>query len=295
MRDRPECVLDAKAAVGECPVWSPAEQVLYWIDVAGPKLHRFNPTTGVNETYALPDAIGSFALLGDGRFLVAVGTGLFRFDPKSGSLTPIAAAPEPLSTYRFNDGRTDSRGRFWVGTMAREPKVGQTTGSFYRLDPQGGLTRMLSGFIITNGLAFSPDSKRLYCTDSHVSVQTIWIYDYDLETGAVRNKRVFASTYDMPGRPDGAAMDAEGCYWSALNDGWHVGRFRPDGRIDRFVRLPVAKPSMCAFGGAKLDVLYVTSIRPKDQPETLVRQPLAGSIFAIDVGVSGIPEPNFAG
>ena len=139
-----------------------------------------------------------------------------------------------------------------------------------------------------NGLAFSPDGKTLYLSDSHPDVQKIWAFDYDTDTGTPHNRRLFVDMSEHPGRPDGAAVDAEGCYWICGNDAGLIHRFTPQGKLDRSLTVPVKKPAMCAFGGADLDTLFVTSIRPAGD---LADQPLAGGVFALRPGVKGLPEP----
>jgi sugar lactone lactonase YvrE len=152
---------------------------------------------------------------------------------------------------------------------------------------------MAGGLHVANGLAFSPDGRTLYHSDSFAAVRTIWAWDFDADRGTIANRRVFVDTHGMPGRPDGGAVDADGCYWTAANDGWELVRFTPAGKVDRRIALPVAKPSMLAFGGERLDVIYVTSIRPRNTD--LSDQPQAGSLFAVEAGIQGLPEPLFAG
>jgi L-arabinonolactonase len=293
MKPSVECVLDIKAKLGECPVWCPSTGSLYWIDIQAPSLNRFDPSTGSNRVWMLPEPIGSFALCEDKRTaLLALKSGLCRFDLASGDLTPLAA-PEPnLPHNRLNDGRCDRQGRFWVGSMRDPPEPSAPTGSLYRFDSTGRCMPMVGGLYVANGLAFSPDGRILYHSDSFPAVRSIWRWDLDVASGAIANRRLFVDTHGMPGRPDGGAVDADGCYWSAATGGWELVRFTPAGKVDRRIPLPVAKPSMLAFGGARLDTIYVTSIRPADAD--LSKQPLAGSLFAIEAGLSGLPEPLFA-
>ncbi|MET0311008.1 MAG: SMP-30/gluconolactonase/LRE family protein, partial [Burkholderiaceae bacterium] len=143
--------------------------------------------------------------------------------------------------------------------------------------------------VVPNGLAFSPDGRTMYLSDSHPKVQTVWAFDYDTATGTPSNRRVFVDMHPLPGRPDGAAVDADGCYWICGNDAGLVHRFTPDGELDRSLAVPVKKPAMCAFGGPQLDTLYVTSIRPGGD---LSDQPLAGGVFALRPGTKGLPEPQ---
>jgi L-arabinonolactonase len=287
-----DCVLDIRAELGECPVWSVSEQALYWVDIYPGRLHRFDPATGANRFWQLPEAIGSFALCRDHAALVALRSGMHRFDLNSGTLAVVASPEADVPGNRLNDGRCDRQGRFWVGSMADPVDSRMPRGALYCLDADRNCTKAADGFFVSNGLAFSPDGRILYHSDSYAPVRTIWAWDLDTDAGQISNRRVFVDTKGMPGRPDGAAVDADGCYWMAANDGWELVRFTPAGKIDRRIALPVAKPSMIAFGGSRLDTLYITSIRPT---AGLEKQPQAGSLFAIDPGVKGLAEPIFAG
>jgi len=287
-----ECVLDIKAKIGECPLWCPEENALYWVDIPSGRLYRFDPASGANREWSLSEPIGSFALWSDGQVLVALKSGLWRYDLATGKLTALARPEVHLPKNRLNDGRCDREGRFWVGSMEDPVDPRHASGALYRFDAKGRPARMVDGLYVANGLAFSPDGRTLYHSDSFAAVRTIWAWDLDPDDGVITNRRVFVDTHGMPGRPDGAAVDADGCYWTAANDGWEIVRFTPAGRIDRRIALPVAKPSMLAFGGSRLDVIYVTSIRPASD---LGGQPLAGGLFAVAAGVTGLPEPRYAG
>ena len=285
------CVLDAKAALGECPVWSVTERVLYWADITGRAIHRFDPASGQDQAWHFPDDIGSFALRDGGGLLVALGTELYLVELDTMAIERVGAAATGRGETRFNDGRCDRVGRFWVGTMDLEKR--RPIGALYRLGGDRRLDEMVSGVIVSNGLAWSPDDRVMYHADSRQDV--IWAYDYDLSSGSVANRRVFAEVDPRGGRPDGAAVDADGFYWSTRVGGGRLTRFAPDGRIDREVELPVTYPGMCAFGGPDLDILYVTSVREVLSPAELVREPLAGGILAVEVGVKGVPEPRYRG
>jgi sugar lactone lactonase YvrE len=194
---------------------------------------------------------------------------------------------------RFNDGRCDRQGRFWAGSMLLDMQQGAHVGALYRHDREGHLHLQQAGMIVPNGLAFSPDGTRMYLSDSHPSVQKIWAFDYDTDTGTPHNPRLFVDMRNYPGRPDGAAIDQDGCYWICGNDAGQIHRFTPDGRLDRSLSVPVKKPAMCAFGGANFDTLYVTSIRPAGLD--LGDQPLAGGVFALNPGTKGLEEPAWRG
>lgn len=289
------CVLDIKATLGECPIWHPPEKKLYWIDINAHTLNRFDPASGGNEVCQLPEQIGSFALRRQGGLLVALRSGFYFLDWDSGALSPISDPEAHLPDNRLNDGRTDPAGRFWAGTMRDPQDPAQRTGSLYRLGTDLQCSPMVTDLGVSNGLAFSPDGRIMYHADTNRSVQTIWAYDFDVDAGAIANKRVFATTHELPGRPDGACVDADGFYWSANVDGWQLVRFAPDGRLDRTIPLPVQKPSMCAFGGENLEILYITSISTGSSTSLEPGQPQAGGIFACEPGVRGIAEPLFAG
>jgi L-arabinonolactonase len=288
-----DCVLDLRVELGECPVWCVRSQSLYWIDIYAGKLHCFDPSTGGDRSWSMGEAIGSFALCEtEGVILTALKSGIYRHELASGRQRLLASPERHLPQNRMNDGRCDPAGRFWVGTMRDPPDPAHRDGTLYLLAGDRRCTPMVGGLITSNGLAFSPDGRTLYHSDSHPSVRTVWAWDFDPSDGRIANRRVFIDTHGMPGRPDGGCCDADGCYWMTGNDGWELVRLTPAGRIDRRIALPIAKPSMIAFGGPALDVLYVTSIRPAGD---LSSQPQAGSLFALRPGVTGLLEPLFKG
>jgi sugar lactone lactonase YvrE len=187
---------------------------------------------------------------------------------------------------RFNDGRCDRQGRFLAGTMVLDMSLAAPLGQLYRLDlTQGRVERLCDSLIVSNGLAFSPDGRTMYLSDSHPSRRMVWAFDYDIDEGVPHGRRLFVDMNEHPGRPDGAAVDAEGCYWICGNDAGVVHRFTPAGRLLRSIEVPVSKPAMCAFGGTRLETLFVTSIRKEGEP-------LSGAVFALNPGVAGLPEPR---
>ncbi|MET1078023.1 MAG: SMP-30/gluconolactonase/LRE family protein [Pseudomonas sp.] len=291
-----ELLVDARNAVGESPVWVAQEQALYWVDIPAGRLHRWSAASGASSWQG-QQMLGCIARRADGSWLGGMQSGLFGLRPQAdGSLASQALidTPHAVSGMRCNDGRCDRQGRFWVGSMLLDMAAGLPVGSLYRYDGgQGGaLTVHLGDLIVPNGLAFSPDGRTLYLSDSHPSVQAIWAFDYDIDSGTPSNRRLFVDMRQHPGRPDGAAVDADGGYWICANDAGLVHRFTPNGKLDRSLAVPVKKPTMCAFGGSRLDTLYVTSIRPDGD---LTDQPLAGAVFALQAGVSGLEETCFHG
>ncbi|MDH5246258.1 MAG: SMP-30/gluconolactonase/LRE family protein [Betaproteobacteria bacterium] len=285
------CVLDARASLGECAVWSAGEQVLYWVDINAPSLNRFDPATGHNTAMAMPESIGCFALRRGGGFVVALRSG-FWLAQGDGTLTrKVAAAPYDPAHHRFNDGRCDPQGRFLAGSMNEARDA--ATAALYRLDPDFTLTRLLEGMTISNGLAFSPDGRTMYHTDT--PTQTINGYEYDAVSGTPARPRVLARFAAEGDRPDGAAVDRDGCYWTALYGGGQVKRIAPDGRVLAEYPVPAMCPTMCAIGGPDLKTLYVTTARQRREAAELARLPLSGGLFAMAVDVPGLPETLFAG
>jgi sugar lactone lactonase YvrE len=227
----------------------------------------------------------------DGSLIGAFMTGFKWIDPDTGAITPILDPEPDRPGNRFNDGKCDRRGRLFAGTMDNAEV--ECTGTLYRLDPDLSVHVMCTNVHLSNGLGWSPDDRVLYYTDS--LRRTIWAYDYDLETGAIAKRRTFARVPDDAGVPDGLCVDAEGFVWSAHWGGWRLTRYAPDGRIERVVEMPVPQPSCPAFGGRDLDVLYVSSAAIGMTPADVARAPDGGGLFALDVGVRGLPVNRFAG
>ncbi|MNO84989.1 L-arabinolactonase [compost metagenome] len=290
-----ELIVDARNAVGESPVWVPQENALYWVDIPAGGLQRWSAATGLVDAWKTPEMLACIARHRDGGWVAGMQSGFFRLHPRNdGSLDcePLAHVDHARTDMRLNDGRCDRQGRFWAGSMVLNMGANAANGTLYRYSAghSGSLETRLSGFIVPNGLGFSPDGRTMYLSDSHPQVQQIWAFDYDIDTGTPSNRRLFVDMNQYEGRPDGAAVDADGCYWICANDAGLIHRFTPDGRLDRSLAVPVKKPTMCAFGGPRLDTLFVTSIRPGDDHDP---QSLAGGVFALDPGVKGLPETLF--
>ena len=287
-------VTDQPCAVGESPLWHAGEAALYWVDIPAGAILRLDAATGRVDRWELGEPVGCIAF-GDGALVAGMQTGIHALRLERGGVvrTRLLAAPAmPLPGMRFNDGRCDRQGRFWAGTIAPADAAAHAAGKLYRFDATHGLSApVIDGLVGQNGLAWSPDGRTMYLSDAHASRRLVWAFDFDVGSGAPSGRRVFVDMNLHPGRPDGAAIDVDGCYWCAAVDGGRLLRFTPQGRLDREILLPVAKPSMCAFGGAGLDVLYVTTIRPRDA------SPDAGDgwVYAIKAGIAGCPEPRFAG
>lgn len=278
---------DTLDMLGEGPVWCPREGALYWVDIRAPAVRRLDEAGRVT-TWAMPEPVGSLALREAGGILVALKSALSVFEPATGAITKLADAPGHHDGLRFNDGKCDRQGRFWVGTM----RAGEETadGFLYRLDERG-CTKVLDGIEIPNSLCWSPDGRTMYFSDSPKRV--IWAFPYDPATGAIGERRVFAAL-PAPLVADGGTVDAEGYLWSANYNGWRVTRFAPDGTVDRVVPVPASNITSCAFGGPGLGTLYITSAYQGLDEAARAQQPAAGALFAIDVGVKGLPEARYA-
>ncbi len=293
MKTDVDVVLDAHAANGECPTWSAVEGVLYWCDTFAAKLHRFDPRDGTDDAWTMPAWTGSFGLGSGERALVALRTGLFRFDRRTARLDAFALTPFDPHRFFWNDGKADPRGRFWVGpAFAPLDRRGEgpKTAPLHRIEPRGAQVATSLPVRISNGLAWSADERTMYHADT--AAQDVYAFDVlDVERGIVGERRPFARVEAHRGGPDGGATDTDGCYWSAVYAGGKVVRFTPDGRVEREVLLPVPNVTMIAFGGAGLRTAYVTSSSQRlDAPE-LAAHPLSGALFAFDAPAPGVAVP----
>lgn len=281
-----------RCIVGEGPVWHDGEAALYWVDIKNPTVHRLHPATGSLASWPMPERIGFLMPRAGGGFVAGLKSGLKTVDLAAGAIEPICD-PEPhFPDNRFNDGKVDRQGRLWAGTMD-DAEGASSSGSLYRLHGDGRWHVMESGVHLSNGLGWSPDDRTLYFTDS--LRQTIYAYDYDAATGDIANRRVFARIGQAGVFPDGLAVDVDGFVWTALFGGGRVERFDPDGRIERTRLMPVPQPTCCAFGGADLGTLYVTSASAGLDDAALARAPLSGALFALEPGVRGQRQTPFAG
>ena len=288
--------LDAggRATVGECPVWRGQDNALYWVDIPARRIVRLDIESARRTEWAFAEQVACFAFDAAGRVVAGMESGMFGVtlsDANEPRAVKLAAPHFPASGMRFNDGRCDRQGRFWAGTMVQDMSLASAAGALYRFDENGVLSAPVVEDLITqNGLAWSPDGRTMYLSDSHPQRRLVWAFDFDPDTGTPHAQRVFADLHDYAGRPDGAAVDADGCYWTCANDAGRLLRFTPQGKLDREIALPAKKPSMCAFGGSDLKTLYVTTIRPAtDATED------DGYAFALNPGVQGLPEPDYAG
>jgi sugar lactone lactonase YvrE len=270
-----DIALDVRVDLGEGPIWDVERQRLLFVDIMQGGLHVFDPSSGGDRVYDIGQAVSAVTPTVRGDWMAAVKDGFLRVDPTTGATTPAAAVEHDRPDNRMNDGYCDPRGRFWAGTMsmvhARE------AGALYRLDPDGRVTCMLTGVTTSNGLDWSPDGRLLYYVDTGTG--RVDVFDFDLDRGQVSGRRVFAAIPAQDGKPDGLIVDADGCVWVALWGGSAVHRYAPDGRRDRTIALPVSHPTKCAFGGADLSDLYITSASGPLSAEARAAEPHAGSVL----------------
>lgn len=291
MSETLSCVVREPSELGECPVWSVREQVLYWADILAGRLHRLDPRDGSVSSLQLPEELGCFGLREQGGFIVALRTGIYLLDAHGQLGERLADNPSGAEHSRFNDGRVDPWGRFWAGTLW-QPRD-RNGGQLLRVDAEHRAQVMAGDVMVSNGLAFSPDRAWLYHSDTPNHVLYRYRLDADGQPGPRQLLREFPR--GTGGRPDGAAFDSAGCYWSAQFDGGRVLRLSPDGQVLQEIQVPTRWPTMLAFGGEDLRTLYITSSRENRSAEELEAWPLSGCVFAIRVDVPGCAEPLFAG
>jgi sugar lactone lactonase YvrE len=286
-----ELALDARAELGEGPVWDSELGRLIWVDITGERVHRFDPLTGDDETTAVGQPVGAASPRIPDGLVLAVRDGFVFLDLERARLQLVAEVEAETPGNRMNDGKCDAAGRFWAGTM---PFAGnRPSGALYRLDSDLSVSRMLDGVTISNGIAWSPDGRSMYYIDS--PTYRVDVFDYDVDAGEIAKRRTLFELPADGGLPDGMTVDAEGLLWIAF---WGVGavrRYTPDGLLAAVVELPVSLVTSCAFGGPDLADLYITSASGPLSPEQAVDQPAAGGLFRARPGVSGLPHHRFRG
>lgn len=293
------CIAQSNDRLGEGCMWDSKTQSLWWLDIALPsRIHTLNPATGAHRSWQFNVILTAMALRADGTLLVGGEHGLYVFRPMTGALTDFAQ-PENREGNRGNDGAADAGGRFWFGTMQQnigptgeDLDITRNSGALYRVEKDGSSHLMMDDVGVSNGPCWSPDNTIFYFSDSRA--QIIWAFDFDLTSGELSNRRVHNDTKDH-GYPDGATMDAEGFIWSARWEGSCVLRIDPKGRIDRIVSMPASRPTCVCFGGAGLDVIYVTSSRAHVAADVLKQYPLQGGVFCFDPQVKGFAKHRFGG
>ncbi|MGJ3254305.1 MAG: SMP-30/gluconolactonase/LRE family protein [Elainellaceae cyanobacterium] len=280
-------VLTARARLGEGPIWDDHAGVLYWVDIYNHRVHQFNPQTGGDRIWDVGEVVGAIALTHGDRLIMVQRKQIAFLDLSTGHITPVTRLEEHLPDNRFNDGKCDAAGRFWFGSMCLEGKQG----SLYRYDPDGSLHTMATGLGISNGLGWSPDHHVFYLTDSRI--QTVFAYDFDLENGAIVNPRPLIDLSAEAFAPDGLTIDADGCIWSAMWDGWCVIRFDPTGKEMERIEMPVQRPTSCTFGGANYQQLYIASASVGLSEVEIQQSFYSGDLFCLDVSMRGMPANRF--
>jgi len=275
--------------LGEGPLWNTKEQAIYWVDIDGKKIQRYFPDTKRFESFDMPIKVCLMAFRTQGGLICGAEDGLYFWYSADKKLEFITHPEKGKTEARFNDGKVDRKGRLWAGTMTFQG----ASSSLYRVDTDLSVHQMESGVTISNGVGWSPDNRNMYFVDSIRYV--IYAYDFDIETGSIRNRRPFVQMDESFGIPDGLTVDSEGYLWCAIYGGWKVVRYDPSGKVAADIQFPVSKPSSCMFGGKDLDALYVTSISEGLSEEEKKQQPMAGDLFVIKTDVKGLPEPDFAG
>jgi sugar lactone lactonase YvrE/DNA-binding IclR family transcriptional regulator len=286
-----QCVLPWGAHLAEGPLWVPEDKRLYWVDILAPSVHRFDPTTGDNREVIMPGLVSALLPRQGNGFIALAQHGVSAFDFETGALSPLVNPEADIPDNRFNDGRCDRRGRLWAGTMPLDAT--KPAGSLYVVNPDLSWRRVDTGFSVANGLDWSPDDRTFYFVDS--APGRIYAYDFDIDAGAISNRRLFAEVPAAAGRPDGLAVDSEGFVWCAIWDGWCIRRYAPNGSVDREIRVPVPRPTSVTFGGPELKTLYITTARVRLPSRVLAEAPFSGGLFTIDVRVAGLPATKFLG
>lgn len=289
--NEPEHIVAAQNQLGETPIWAPEENALYWVDWGGGPICRFEPATGKFTTFPMNLPVTALARRASGGWIAIAQNGLNEWDAKTNEYKLIFGQPEPdKPEICFNDAVVDRQGRLLVGTVNMQD-VFAPDGSLYRLDPDGLLHKLDTGYATANGLGVSPDGKTVYVTD--MRHHQIMVLDYDISLGTVSNRRVFARVSDDEGMPDGLIVDAEGYVWSGHWGGWKLTRYNPNGIREREIRFPVEHVISFAFGGKDLNELFVTTAWWGYSDEERKQHPLAGDLFRVKPGVKGLVEPAF--
>lgn len=285
----PELALDARAQLGEGPIWDDRRQTLLFVDIMRGHVHEFDPATGGDRVVEIGRPVGAVVLASDGAWVVAAQGGFWRVDPASGAQTLLGAAEADRDDTRMNDGAVDARGRFWAGTMSLHHKNEQ--GTLYRLDADRTVHPMLAPVTTSNGIAWSDDGTTMYYVDTRTG--RIDCFDFDLDAGTLRNRRPFVAVPPSEGKPDGLILDGDGGVWLTLWQGGRVQRYTPAGQKDLEIHLPVTLTTKCAFGGSDLDELYITSAWIDLSEHERAQQPHAGGVWRVKVPYRGRPANRY--
>ncbi|WP_284642897.1 SMP-30/gluconolactonase/LRE family protein [Paenibacillus silviterrae] len=287
-----ELLHDEQATLGEGPAWDHRQGLLYWVDIIGKRVHLYNPKLRSNRTIQLEQLVGAAVPRKEGGLVLAMQNGLHLLDLETEQVRFLVDPEQDQPGNRFNDGKCDSAGRFWAGTM--DMKEEAPRGSLYCLEPDGTLHKKISGVTTSNGMGWSPDDRIMYYIDS--PTRKVSAFDFELSTGVISNGRTLFTIPEGEGFPDGMTVDAEGMLWVAQWDGWQVSRWNPaTGERIGQIRLPVARVTSCTFGGDNDDELYITTARIGLSEQELAEQPHAGGLFRIRPGVKGRATSFYGG
>lgn len=294
MGDTPiwDLVVASHSELTEGPMWEESSGTLYWVSILGHEVHSWCPSDGSRGTWNLGEFVGAVVPRKSGGLVVAVQRGFATLDPVTGGSELLREVEADRPNQRMNDGKCDPSGRLWAGTMGAAEAV-HGSGTLYRLDTDWSVTPMVDGLTISNGLGWSPDGGTMYFVDT--GPRCLFAFDFDPEEGRLSRQRVLVTFQASDGYPDGLCMDAEGCVWLAMWGAGRINRYSPSGILIESLSVPVTCPSSCAFGTSDLDVLFVTSASLTLDARERSEQPDAGGIFAVDVGVPGLPIPPFGG
>ncbi|MCQ1060197.1 SMP-30/gluconolactonase/LRE family protein [Photobacterium sp. ZSDE20] len=280
--------------VGESPIWNARRQKWVWLDQAG-RIYEFDSNMQLLSQRNLPEKLGSLILTESDCIVVSGERSLYRFDITKPDIEQIATMDHPHQPMKFADGRCDRQGRYMVSTMNPVISDKLAWGQWWNFSHQQGFKRADTfNYIIPNGSAFSPDGKSFYCTETESSHRKVYRCGYDIDDGVITSRElIFDFTGLQLGRPDGAAVDTDGCYWICGLDDGTITRLTPDGKIDQVLSVPMKKPTMCAFGGKQGNTMLVTSL--SRGIEDLVEDPYGGRIMMIEMPYQGIEEPRLKG
>ena len=291
MAHQAELIVDAKAALGEGPIWDPRSDVLLWVNILEKQLRTYDPASDSDSVIELDQMPGTVVPRASGGLMLALEGGFASFDPDTNALEFITDPESDKPGNRFNDGKCDPAGRFWAGTMPYDAEA--ANGALYCLDTDGTLRKMISDVYCSNGIAWTADRKTMYYIDS--VTRNVDAFDYDLATGDIANRRSVINVPEADGMPDGMAIDVEDKLWVAQWGGRRVARWDPlTGKMIDMIQLPTSQVTACWFGGRDLDELYITSARTHLTDEGLANEPLAGGLFKARVGVKGLPTDLYA-
>jgi D-xylonolactonase len=287
----PRCLVDCRCILGEGAFWDELAGTLLWVDIYGHMVFEWTAATGATRSWQLPAAVGFVLPRRSGGYVAGLGNDLAYLELPSGQLTILGSPAPDRAGNRFNDGKCDAQGRLWAGTM--DDGLQEPTGALYRYDSARAWTTVDDGYVVTNGPTFSPDERTLYEVAS--ITRTIYAFDVDAASGRLSRKRVFHQFTPEFAYPDGLATDVDGCVWAAMSGSSQLVRLTPTGSIDRCLPMPVTRPTSCVFGGPGFSTLFVTSATVMLEPDVLAKEPLAGGVFALDVGVGGLVGNRFVG